>query len=90
MAAPSIYNFALTTPLCGIMQRAVSSRSDNCIEGSALGGLGDGLPTFAVSSCLHDLNTGARAPQPCKGRMKKVLRFRTRIRIVDNEESSAQ
>jgi len=76
--------------LCGIMQCPVSSRSHNCVEVSTLSSLYDGLPSFAVSSCLHDLNTGARAPQPCKGRVKKVLRFRTRIRIVDNEESSAQ
>jgi hypothetical protein len=49
-----------------------------------------GLPALAVASCVNDLGPGARLPQSRKGRVKKVPRHLTRIRIVDDEESSPQ
>jgi hypothetical protein len=77
-------------PLYSVVHRPVPSRSHNRVEAPILGSLGYCFHALAVTSCLHDLGAGARAPHPRKGRVKKVPHHRTRIRIVDNEKSSAQ
>jgi hypothetical protein len=77
-------------PLCSVVNRPVSSRSHDRIEAPALSSLGDCLHAFPMTSCLHNLGVSARASHPGKRPLKKVLRHRTCVRIVDNEESSTQ
>jgi hypothetical protein len=77
-------------PLCSVVHRPVPSRSHNRIKAPFLSNLSYGLPALAVASCVNDLGPGARLPQSRKGRVKKVPRHLTRIRIVDDEESSPQ
>ena len=77
-------------PLCSIVHGAVSSGSYNRIEALTLGSLGYYPHSLAMTNCLHDLGVGARAPHPRNRRVKKVPRHPTRVRIVENEESSTQ